>query len=191
MKLNKFTLALAVILAVGLVSCGTKKKVAEATAEPEVIEEPAVPAWHTCVIQNARVTVNKDGNKFSSSVNMQVVRDSMLVISVTPLLGIEIYRLEATPFEVIGIDKMQGQYARATYTDLNRKLTPSLNWDTLQELCSAELPLGSERARLIYTFGDDVVELVVEYPMRRLDVPVRIGALPLNRYTQVDISRWL
>ena len=91
-----------------LASCGAKKKAAQASSEPEVIEVPAVPAWHTCVIQNARVTVNKDGSKFSSSVTMQVVRDSMLVISVTPLLGIELYRLEATPFEVIGFDKMQG-----------------------------------------------------------------------------------
>ena len=190
MKLNRFKLALAFALAIGLVGCGTKKKVAESTPEPEVVA-PAPPAWHTCAIPNARVTVNKDGNKFSSSVNMQVVRDSMLVISVTPLLGMELYRLEATPFEIIGIDKIQGQYARATYHEINRKLTPNLNWDTLQELCSAELPLGSERARLIYTFGDDVVELVIEYPARRLDVPVRITAQPLNRYTQVDISRWL
>ena len=174
-----------------LASCGAKKKAAQASSEPEVIEAPAVPAWHTCVIQNARVTVNKDGSKFSSSVTMQVVRDSMLVISVTPLLGIELYRLEATPFEVIGFDKMQGQYAKTTYHEINRKLTPNLNWDTLQELCSAELPLGSERARLMYTFGDDVVELTVEYPMRRLDTPVRIVSQPLNRYTQVDISKWL
>ena len=103
----------------------------------------------------------------------------------------ELYRLEATPLEIVGIDKIHCQYAKATYADVNRKLTPELNWDVLQELCSAELPLGSERARLIYSFGDDVVELLVEYTPRQLDVPVRIGALPLNRYTQVDISRWL
>ena len=39
--------------------------------------------------------------------------------------------------------------------------------------------------------GDDVVELIVEYTPRQLDVPVRVSALPVNRYTQVDISRWL
>ena len=173
-----------------LTSCGTKKKVAESTQETKV-ETPAPPAWHTCLIQNARVTVNKDGTKFSSSATMQTVRDSMLIISVTPLFGMELYRLEATPLEIVGIDKIHCQYAKATYADVNRKLTPELNWDVLQELCSAELPLGSERARLIYSFGDDVVELLVEYTPRQLDVPVRIGALPLNRYTQVDISRWL
>ena len=173
-----------------LPSCGTKKKVVESTPEPEVVA-PAPPAWHTCLIQSARATVNKDGTKFSSSVTMQTVRDSMLVISVTPLFGMEMYRLEATPMEIVGIDKIHGQYAKATYAEVNRKLTPELNWDVLQELCSAELPLGGERARLIYSFGDDVVELVVEYAPRQLDVPVRVSALPVNRYTQVDISRWL
>lgn len=173
-----------------LSGCGTKKKVAEKVPEPKV-EIPAPPAWHTCVIQSARATVNKDGTKFSTSITMQTVRDSMLVISVTPMFGVELYRLEATPLEVVGFDKIHGQYARATYAELNRKLTPELNWDILQQLCSAELPTGNERARLLYTFGDDAIELIIDYTPRRLDGTVRINALPLDRYTQVDISRWL
>lgn len=173
-----------------LSGCGTKKKAAETAPKPEVVA-PAPPAWHTCVIQSARATVNKDGTKFSSTITMQTVRDSMLVISVTPMFGIEIYRLEATPFEVIAFDKLQGRYARATYTDVNRKLTPSVNWDVLQQLCSAELPTGSDRARLLYSFGDDTIELIIDYTPRRLDVPVRMSALPLDRYTQEDISKWL
>ena len=188
MRLSKYIVALAVALA--LVGCGTKKKVAQITPEPE-ITVPAPPAWHTCLIQNARATVNKDGTKFSTAITMQTVRDSMLVISVAPMLGIEVYRLEATPFEVIGFDKLHGQYARATYVEMNRKLTPDLNWDILQQLCSAELPTGSDRARLLYSFGDDKIELIIEYTPRRLDVPVKVNALPLDRYTQVDISRWL
>ena len=136
-------------------------------------------------------TARKIPNTRISTITMQAVRDSMLVISVTPMFGIEIYRLEATPFEVIAFDKLQGRYARATYTDVNRKLTPSVNWDVLQQLCSAELPTGSDRARLLYSFGDDTIELIIDYTPRRLDVPVRMSALPLDRYTQEDISKWL
>ena len=104
MKLNKFTLALAVILAVGLVSCGTKKKVAEATAEPEVIEEPAVPAWHTCVMQGAKATIILGDQKISANTTLQVVRDSMLIISIMPMFGIEMMRLEATPEEIMTLE---------------------------------------------------------------------------------------
>ena len=170
-------------------SCGVKKKTV-APVEP-IAEEPEVPAWHTCLIQNARVTVLTADNRLSANATMQVVRDSMLVISIMPMIGIEMLRIEATPEQIIGIDKMHAQYACAAYEDLNRKLTPSLNWDELQQLCSAELPLGSERARLIYTYEDEVVELAITYPVRLTDVPVRIAHLPLNRYTQIDISRWL
>ena len=100
-------------------------------------------------------------------------------------------RVEATPLEVIAIDKIHGQYATATYAELNRKLTPSLNWDILQQLCSAELPTGDQKARLLYMFGDDTIEVVINYSPRQLDVPVRVMNIPTKRYTKVDISKWL
>jgi len=122
---------------------------------------------------------------------MQTVRDSMLVISVTPMLGIEMMRIEATPFEITGINKMDGTYASATFADLNRKLSPTLNWDVLQQVCSAELPTGAEHARLIYSLGDKTMEILIDYPIRKLDVPVKVFNIPTTKYTKIDITRWL
>lgn len=127
----------------------------------------------------------------SAAIMMQAVRDSMLVISVMPMLGMEMIRLEATPTELTAIDKIHGRYAKASYADLNRKLTPSLNWDVLQQICSAELPTGNEKARLQYAFGEQRIELVIDYGKRQLDVPVRVVNQPLKKYTEVDISQWL
>ncbi len=177
------------LAALVLVGCGTKKK-AVSTPVPEE-PEPEVPTWHTCLIQGAQATVSTETDRISAAVTMQVVRDSMLVISVMPVFGMEMLRLEATPTELTAIDKIHGQYAQTTFADLNRKLTPSLNWDILQQVCSAELPTGDEKARLQYLFGDDTIELVINYSPRRLDVPVRVTSLPTKRYTKVDISKWL
>ena len=171
-----------------LVSCGAKKK---AVSDSVAVSEPQQPAWHTCLIQGAQATVTTSQDRISASVTMQVVHDSMLVISVMPLLGMEMVRLEATPMELIAIDKIHGRYAKATYAELNRKLTPSLNWDILQQVCAAELPTGSEKARLLYAFGDETLELVLNYPQRQTDVPVRVFNQRLDKYTQVDISKWL
>ena len=132
-----------------------------------------------------------DEDKLSSSVTMQTVHDSMIVISVMPMLGMEMMRVEATPTQIIAIDKLHGRYAKATYADLNRRLTPSLNWDILQQLCTAELPTGPEKARLVYTFGKERLELIINYPPRKLDVPVRMTNQRLTKYTEIDVSKFL
>ena len=176
-----------ILLALVLVGCGTKKKTITNHQSPITNQ---VPTWHTCLTQG-QATVSTDEDKMSAAIMMQAVRDSMLVISVMPMLGMEMIRLEATPTELTAIDKIHGRYAKASYADLNRKLTPALNWDVLQQICSAELPTGNEKARLQYAFGEQTIELVIDYGKRQLDVPVRVVNQPLKKYTEVDISQWL
>lgn len=170
-----------------LVSCGTKKQL---TTTPSPLT-PQAPAWHTCLIQGARATITTDTDKLSANITMQTVHDSMLVISVLPMFGMEMLRIEATPVEITAIDKLHGQYAVATYAELNRQLTPEMNWDILQQLCAAELPTGPEKARLMYMFHGQTLELVIDYVPRQTDIPVRVMHQRLDRYTQVDISKWL
>ena len=177
-RLNNILLLVAILLLAG---CGVKKG----------IKKSEVPSWHTCLVQSARATVITDDDKLTANITMQTVRDSMLVISVMPMLGLEVMRLEATPTELTAIDKLHGQYARANYADLNRKLTPSINWDILQQLCAAELPTGNEKARLMYSFGDKTLEVIIDYPPRKTDVPVKVMSQPLKKYKEIDISQWL
>ena len=172
-----------------LAGCGAKKK-AVATQEPEVIV-PEVPAWHTCLIQGAQIVFRHDDETFAATAHMQVVRDSMCIISVTAILGIEVLRIEATPDGVLGIDKLHGRYARATYDEINRLVTPEMTWEIMQQICSAELPTGSENARLRYSLGKEQASLDIRYPARRLDVPVRMNAARLDRYQQIDLRKLL
>ena len=188
MKVERYIVIFMVLLLAG---CGAKKEVV--SNDRPVEESPAAeePAWHTCLIQSARATVYTSTDRLSVNLTMQTVRDSMVVISVMPMLGIEMMRIEATPLEVIAIDKIHARYATASFAELNRKLTPSLNWDILQQLCTAELPTGPEKARLQYQFGEETLELVINYPARRTDVPLRMMNQRLDKYTRIDISKWL
>ncbi len=169
-----------------LCGCGAKKKAVQ-PAEPK----PVVPTWHTCLIQGAQATVMMGEDKLSSPVTMQTVHDSMIIISVMPVFGMEMMRVEATPTQILAIDKVHGRYARGTFADLNRQLTPSLNWDILQQICTAELPSGPDKARLVYTFGKKQIELVLSYPPRKIDVPVKMTNQRLNKYTEIDVSKFL
>lgn len=169
-----------------LCGCGAKKKAVQPAAP-----EPVVPAWHTCLIQGVQATVMTDEDKISSAVTMQTVHDSMIVISVTPMFGMEMMRVEATPTEVIAIDKIHGRYAKATFAQINKQLTPSLNWDILQQICTAELPTGDKKARLVYTFGKKQIELILDYPPRKINVPVKMTNQRLTKYTEIDVSKFL
>ena len=165
------------VLTVLLVSCGAKKGAVGSGASR------VEPTWHTCLIQGARATVRTEDNEISAAITLQAVRDSMIVVSIMPMLGMEMIRLEATPTDIIVIDKFNGQYLQATYADLNKLLTPNLNYDILQQLCSAELPTGGDKARLQHTFGDQTIELVITYAPRQIDVPVRVFHQRLDKYT--------
>lgn len=191
MRSEKYIVLVLCTLLLVLAGCKSKKHAVQTVEpEPEVII-PEEPAWHTCLIQSARAVVFTESDKISATVTMQTVRDSMLTISVMPMLGIEMARLEATPMELIAFDKIHGRYAEATFAELNRKLTPSLNWDELQQICTGELPTGEEKARLMYTFGEETIEIVIDYSPRKLDVPVKVYNLPTVKYQKIDISRWL
>jgi len=168
-----------------LPGCGTKKNAVGSQAQ---VSEPT---WHTCLVQGARANISMDGEGISATLTMQTVRDSLLIINVMPMLGIEMVRIEATPTEVIAVNKLDGVYAQATFAEINRVLTPSVNWDILQQICTAELPTGSDKARLLYSVGDKTIELVITYPARQTDVPLRIKRQRLDNYTQMDISQWL
>jgi hypothetical protein len=174
---------LAVLLMAG---CATKRRVSQSG----VSSQAETSAWHTCLIQGARATVTMNGTPISASVTMQTVRDSMIVISVMPF-GLELVRFEATPLEVTGINKLDATYATATFAEINRHLVPSVNWDVLQQVCTAELPTGSEKAHMQYTLGNQTIELQLTYPARKLDVPVRVTHQNVSRYKKIDISKWL
>lgn len=166
-----------------LSGCGVKKR----AAEPKVMAENEV-SWYTCLITGTRARIVRESETLSSTIMMQAIRDSMIVVSVTPLMGMEMMRLEITPQLITGIDKIHGQYAEMTYEEINSKLRPALSWEVLQQLCTATLPTGEKSARMVYFLGDEPVELVLDYGERSIDVPVRVTKQNVSRYDRMIIK---
>ena len=181
-------LALGTGFAIGFTSCRTQ----QAAVQPQPTEMPTEEEtkaeekpWHTCLMQGAKATLTMDGQTISANCTMQVVRDSMLVISVMPMLGIEVYRLEATPDELIAIDKFNHQYLKTDYARINRYVTPSLTWEDLQQIASNEVQGGPF---IGYAIGEKTIALKITYPEKQTDVPVRTQHIDLSRYEQVVVE---
>ena len=176
-------LALGTGFAIGFTSCHTQQAAVQ-TQSAETPTEEEKP-WHTCLMQGARATLTIDEEIISANCTMQVVRDSMLVISVMPMLGIEVYRIEATPDELIAINKLNHQYLRTDYQQVNRYVTPPLRWEDLQQIASNELPGGPFVG---YAIGEKTIALKITYPEKQTNVPVRTQHIDLSRYEQVVVE---
>ena len=176
-------LALGTGFAIGFTSCRTQRVAVQQqpTETPTEEEKP----WHTCLIQGAKATLTIDEQTITANCTMQVVRDSMLVISVMPMLGIEVYRLEATPEELIAIDKLNHQYLKTDYARINRYVTPSLTWEDLQQIASNEVQGGPF---IGYAIGEKTIALKITYPEKQTDVAVRMLHIDLSRYEQVVVE---
>ena len=176
-------LALGTGFAIGFTSCRTQ----QAAVQPQPTETPTEEEkpWHTCLMQGAKATLTMDEQTITANCTMQVVRDSMLVISVMPMLGIEVYRLEATPDELIAIDKLNHQYLKTDYARINRYVTPSLTWEDLQQIASNEVQGGPF---IGYAIGEKTIALKINYPEKQTDVPVRMLHIDLSRYEQVVVE---
>ena len=176
-------LALGTGFAIGFTSCRTQR----VAVQPQPTETPTEEEkpWHTCLIQGAKATLTMDEQTITANCTMQVVRDSMLVISVMPMLGIEVYRLEATPDELIAIDKLNHQYLKTDYARINRYVTPSLTWKDLQQIASNEVQGGPF---IGYAIGEKTIALKITYPEKQTDVPVRMLHIDLSRYEPVVVE---
>ena len=176
-------LALGTGIAIGFTSCHTQQAAVQKQSAETLTEEETL--WHTGLIQGAKATLTMDGKTISANCTMQVVRDSMLVISVMPMLGIEVYRLEATPDELIAIDKLNHQYLRTDYAHINKYVAPSLTWEDLQQIASNEVQGGPF---IGYAIGEKTIALKITYPEKQTDVPVRMLHIDLSRYEQVVVE---
>ena len=87
----------------------------------------------------ATFTVDYNGKSFSVKGNVKIQKDSCIIISIQPIIGIEAGRLQATKNNIIVIDRMHSTYYQATYNDIKSMTGVALDYETLQAVLSNEL----------------------------------------------------
>ncbi len=184
--------AFVVGVSIGLSGCHTQKHLTKTEPVTETVTQPEPEKWHTCLVQNAQGILTLHGQTISANCTMQAVRDSLVVLSIMPMLGIELMRVEATPAEIIGIDKMNRQYTKVTYEEINKLVTPAIQWTDFQQLASGELPTDTPNEAVIgYSALGYSLVLRVIYPEIQTNVAVRAMHIDLSRYQQKTFSELL
>jgi len=82
----------------------------------------------------ASVTTNQDGNETSFNITMRSKKDSVIWISISPLLGIEVARVLVTPDSVKLLDRLHNKYQVNTFEAINKLLQLKVNFEIVQSL---------------------------------------------------------
>jgi hypothetical protein len=171
--------------AIVLCSCAAKKKIV-------VPPEEMAPVWQTVQVTNTLLAIEVDGQTYNVTCQMQAVRDSMIVVSVMPVLNMELLRLEITPEEALVIDKMNHRYTRLELAKAQSSVLPALRWDDLQRVASGSGGAqAGETMSLGYNFRGHSLQLKVTFGTIAYDAPVHLRRLKLNNYEFVDIMALL
>ena len=75
-----------------------------------------------------------DSNKTSFTVHMRCRKDSMIWLSITPLLGIEVARAIITKDSVKFVDRIHGEYFTGDYAYISKLLHADLDYEMIQSL---------------------------------------------------------
>lgn len=156
------------VLAAGMLAgCASKKKVVKeqpktTVVKKKTIEERAIeaqPDFTSVVAQKAKFNINYQQRQYNANGTITLVKDSILIISVQPLLGIELLRLEATKEDVRLIDKMNRRYDSMTYEQISKQVGVTLTYDDLQAIAMNRV-VRLDKQRFLYNIDEKTLAVL-------------------------------
>lgn len=159
-----------------------------ATVSPTQATEQPVEC-HTVFVPSARASVTIDNESYSARVAFSTTKDSLVIWSIQPIAGMELFRVEATPDEVIVFDKTSSICVPISYSQLAKYLPSAITFSDIQAVATGEiLPMGRTKTLRSYNgFGKTVI-LEIEYPDIRCNVPVNMHRLSPLRFEVKQIN---
>lgn len=153
-----------------------------ATQTPVPTETQPVE-YRTVSVPAARGTVTIDQQVFEGKVSFSTTIDSLVIWSIQPIAGMELFRMEATPNEVVVYDKTTMTRIPLTYNQMAQYSSPTLTFEHLQQIATGEiLPMGRTSTLRSYVVLGHTVILDIDYRDIRYGVPVNMNRLSPLRF---------
>ena len=150
--INTVGLGLCLLLSLILGGCRSSKKVGTvasgaAKAQQVFFQAMEEQALHYQTL-TARLGVAINLSNFqvnSTRVDLKMIKDSAFQLSVQPLLGIELFRIEVSRDSIKVLDRMNKRYVAENYETLRTQTPIAFNFYNLQALFTKRLFLPGEQ----------------------------------------------
>lgn len=147
-----------------LIGCNSQKKIAQSgtateTQKTETVRKKSVqqraieaqPDFQSVYAQRANFAVVYQQKKVSGNGTITMLKDSICIISVQPILNIELVRLELTPSDVLLVDKMNKRYVQMTYAEVQKETGLPVTFADIQNLLMARMTVVGQPQSVLYS----------------------------------------
>jgi hypothetical protein len=137
--------------------------------------------------QRTQVTLTLDQHEFTTNCLLKVWKNELIVLSVLPVMGIELFRLEATPDKVTIIDKLNRRYTIMSYEEINKLSPRRISYKILQLLINK----AGKEINLDLQAGTHMLKLEANMGQREYNNQKEPQIVNTNKYQQVSLREIL
>jgi hypothetical protein len=112
----------------------------------------------------AKLKYTSDIQKISAIANIRIQKDSVIWISLSPALGIELARVYIDRKEIQAIDKLKKEYYCFTYEDLSRQYGVNVHYDLIESIVVGNVMFAPEDSSTVSREGNRVLIRYEEGP---------------------------
>lgn len=147
------------------------------------------PAFRTANASKMSVYLDFKGRQMDVKASCKITSDSALHLSIQPFFGVELFKLEMTPANLIVIDKMNKMFYESNYSIFRNTLGVTVNYDVMQSLISNRLFVPGDKTFLPdeFRWKDDKPGNTLVYQNDSFTEEIEID-LNLARIARVVIS---
>ena len=146
------------------------------------------PKHYKTLSEKATTTLRFNQREYSINCSVQIWRNELIILSLQPILGIEMFRIEATKDSLLVLDKMNRRYTTLAYHWAEREIRPMPSFKMIQDFVTAPtLKKINVSSELSFAFGGHEIGVKCTFSHREyntLTVPKRID---LKKYKRVSL----
>lgn len=152
------------------------------------IQHQVEPKRYDTLSQKANVSLEFDQHKYILGSTIQLWRNELIILSIQPMKGVEMARIEATPDSILLVDKLNRRYTTLPYDFLGKQLVPEPSFKLLQQFITIPTKQQKkEKNKQEFTINQHRIAIECTFLQREyntLDTPRRIN---LKKYKQVSL----
>lgn len=147
---------------------------------------PTSRKCHHAEVKSAQVSLEMAGHDIRLNGSMQTICDSICVLSLQPMLGIEMLQVRATEDSLWVINRLQRQYISISYKDLASYIRPTIKYPYIQKLVLGQyLRKGATRLTKSFKVGIFPAKIHLDYSPVIKDNPMRLRNARIENYKQL------